>query len=159
MGGRMLLLFLFLAFAIGLIIPLQSSVNNALRASLQSGSMLAALVSFAVGTLVLLGVAALTGQPFGSLAGLPRVPWWQWLGGAMGAFFVFGSTLLAPRIGLAAMISLIVAGQVCSSLLFDRYGLMGLPIREVSWPRMLGLLLILAGAFLVNFGNRWAPRP
>jgi transporter family-2 protein len=151
----MILLFLVMAFAIGLAIPLQAAINNALRASLQSGSMLAALVSFAVGTVALLVVSGLAGQPFASLGGLPRVPWWQWLGGFLGAFFVFGSTLLAPRIGLAAMVSLIVAGQVCSSLIFDRFGLIGLPVRGLSWIRLAGAALILAGAVLVNFGDRW----
>lgn len=151
----MILLFLVMAFAIGLAIPLQSAVNNALRISLHSGSMLAALVSFAVGTAALLAAAMLTGQPFVALGSLPRVPWWQWLGGFLGAFFVFGSTLLAPRIGMAAMVSLIVAGQVCSSLVFDRFGLLGLEIRGLSWARLAGAALILAGVALVNFGDRW----
>jgi transporter family-2 protein len=150
----MVLMFLLMAFVIGLVIPLQSAVNNALRNTLHSGSMLAALVSFAVGTVALVVVGAVTGQPFATLGGLPRVAWWQWLGGVMGAFFVFGTTLLAPRIGLAAMVSLIVAGQVCSSLLFDRFGLLGLPVRDVSWIRLAGAVLILGGAVLVNFGDR-----
>jgi len=151
----MVLIFLLMAFVIGLIIPLQSAVNNALQSTLRSGSMLAALVSFAVGTLALGVIGAATGQPFATLGGLPRVPWWQWTGGLMGAFFVFGSTLLAPRIGLAAMISLIVAGQVLSSLVFDRFGLVGLSVREVSWARIAGAVLILGGVLLVNFGDRW----
>lgn len=151
----MLPLLLLMALTIGLIIPLQAAVNQALQASLRSGALLAALVSFAVGTGVLGLVGVLTGQSFGSLAGLARVPWWQWLGGAMGAFFVFGSTLLAPRIGLAAMVTLVVAGQVFSSLAFDHFGVMGLPVRGLSWVRILGALLILAGVLLVNFGERW----
>lgn len=150
----MVLLLLFMAFAIGLVIPLQSAVNNALRHTLASTSLLAALISFLVGTVALAAVSLVTGQPFASLAGLPRVAWWQWTGGVMGAFFVFGSTLLAPRIGLAALVSLIVAGQVCSSLLFDRFGLVGLPVRDISWIRLAGAALILAGALLVNFGDR-----
>jgi len=154
----MVLFFLLMAFVIGLVIPLQSAVNSALRDTLRSGSLLAALVSFAVGTVFLAGACLATGQPFASLSGLPRIAWWQWLGGVLGAFFVFGSTLLAPRIGLAAMISLIVAGQVISSLVFDRYGLLGLPVREISWLRLAGALLLLAGVVLVNFGNRWLAR-
>jgi transporter family-2 protein len=154
----MVLLFLLMAFVIGLVIPLQSAVNSAMRDVLGSGSLLAALVSFAVGTLFLAAISVATGQPFATLAGLPRIAWWQWLGGALGAFFVFGSTLLAPRIGLAAMISLIVAGQVVSSLAFDRFGLLGLPVREISWVRLAGALLLLVGAMLVNFGDRWFAR-
>ena len=151
----MVLVFILMALVIGLVIPLQSAINSSLRDTLHSGSLLAALVSFTVGTLTLLVASALTGQPFTALGGLSRVAWWEWLGGALGAFFVFGSTLLAPRIGMAAMISLIVAGQVCSSLIFDHYGLLGLPARGISWIRIAGAALILAGAVLVNFGNRW----
>jgi len=154
----MMLVLLLMAFAIGLVIPFQSAVNSALRDTLRSGSVLAALVSFAVGTLALLVASLATAQPFAALAALPRIPWWQWLGGVMGAFFVFGSTLLAPRIGLAAMVTLIVAGQVCSSLAFDRFGLVGLPVRGLSWVRLAGAVLILAGAVLVNFGDRWLAR-
>jgi len=154
----MLLVFLFMAFLIGLIIPMQAAVNNALQVSLRSGSLLAALVSFAVGTLALALISAVAGQPFAALGGLSRVPWWQWLGGVMGAFFVFGSTLLAPRIGLAAMVSLIVAGQVISSLAFDRFGLLGLPLRGLSWIRLAGAALVLGGVLLVNFGDRWLGR-
>jgi len=154
----MVLLLLLMAFGIGLAIPLQSALNNALQRQLGSGSLLAALVSFAVGTVILATVSGLTGQPFATLVQLPRIPWWQWLGGALGAVFVFGSTLLAPRIGMAAMISLIVAGQVLSSLAFDRFGWLGLPLRELSWIRLVGVLLLLAGAILVNFGDRWLAR-
>ena len=154
----MVLMFLLLAFVIGLIIPLQATVNQAMQSALRSGSLLVALVSFAVGTLSLALIGALTGQPFATLGGLPRVPWWQWTGGVMGAFFVFGSTFLAPRIGLAAMVSLIVAGQVLSSLLFDRTGIMGLQVREISWFKALGAILAVAGVLLVNFGDRWFAR-
>lgn len=154
----MVLVFLLIAFVIGLVIPLQSAVNSSLRDTLRSGSLLAAFVSFAVGTVFLAAISLAMGQPFASLAGLPRIAWWQWLGGVLGAFFVFGSTLLAPRIGVAAMISLIVAGQVLSSLVFDRYGLLGLPVRDISWVRVAGVLLMLGGAVLVNFGDRWLAR-
>ena len=151
----MVLLLLLMAFVIGLVIPLQSAVNNSLRQTLGSGSPLAALVSFVVGTVALALTCVLTGQPFATLAGLPRIAWWEWLGGVLGAFFVFGSTLLAPLIGMAAMISLIVAGQVLSSLVFDRFGLLGLPVRDVTWIRVAGATLLLLGAVLVNFGDRW----
>jgi transporter family-2 protein len=154
----MVLLFLLLAFAIGLVLPLQAAINSSLRDTLGSGSVLAALVSFAVGTVALATMGLLTGQPFAALSGLPRIAWWQWVGGVLGASFIFGSTLLPPRIGLAAMTALIVAGQVVASMVFDRYGLLGLPMRGISWIRLAGAILLLAGAVLVNFGDRWLAR-
>ena len=42
-----------------------------------------------------------------------------------------------------------------SSLLFDRFGLLGLPVRDISWIRVAGAALLLLGAVLVNFGDRW----
>ena len=151
----MVLLLLLLAFTIGMGLPLQAAINSSLRDTLKSGSVLAALVSFSVGTLALAAVGLLAGQPFAALAGLPRIAWWQWVGGFLGATFIFGSTMLAPRIGLAAMTTLIVAGQVVMSLVFDRFGWLGIPVRGLSWVRLAGALLLLAGAVLVNFGDRW----
>jgi transporter family-2 protein len=72
----------------------------------------------------------------------------------MGALFVFGTTLLAPRIGVTVMVALIIGGQVLSSLLFDRFGLLGFAVREISLPRLAGVLLVLAGVLLVSFGDR-----
>lgn len=154
----MVVLFLLLAFCIGLVLPLQAAINSSLRDTLRSGSVLAALVSFSVGTVALAAAGLLAGQPFAAFAGLPRIAWWQWLGGFLGASFIFGSTLLPPRIGLAAMTALIVAGQITCSLVFDRYGWLGLPVRDISWIRVMGAVLLLAGAVLVNFGDRWLAR-
>ena len=154
----MVLFFLLLAFCIGLVLPLQAAINSSLRDTLRSGSVLAALISFAVGTVALASMGLLTGQPFAALAGLPRIAWWQWLGGFLGASFIFGTTLLPPRIGLAAMTALIVAGQVVCAMIIDRFGWLGLPVREISWIRLAGALLLLAGAVLVNFGDRWLAR-
>lgn len=57
----MVLLFLLLAFCIGLVLPLQAAINSSLRDTLRSGSVLAALVSFAVGTAALASMGLLTG--------------------------------------------------------------------------------------------------
>lgn len=142
-------------FAIGLILPVQAAINHLLKASLAGSTVLAAGVSFAVGMLTLLGVAAATQQPWSTLASISRVPLWQLSGGLMGALFVFGTTFLSPRIGAASLIALLVAGQVCTSLLLDHTGSLGLPVRLLSWPKALGALCMIVGVLLVNFGERW----
>ncbi|MEH6460123.1 DMT family transporter [Chitinimonas sp. JJ19] len=147
-------LYYLFAFAIGCVVPLQAAINNQLKLQIGGSTLLAALLSFAVGTLALLLIAALTGQRWSGLAGLGQVSGWQLSGGLMGALFVFGTTLLAPRIGVAAMLSLIIAGQILLSLLFDRYGWLGLAVREVSPARLAGALLVVVGVLLVNYGDR-----
>lgn len=146
------------AFLIGVVVPLQAAINNQLKGVLGNSTLLAALVSFSVGSLCLAGLAVATGQKWQDLAQLGRVEWWMLLGGAMGAMFVFGTTLLAPRLGVAAMLSLVIAGQVCVSLMFDRFGWLAMPLREVNAPRLLGAALVVGGVLLVNFGDKWFGR-
>ncbi|WP_035059502.1 DMT family transporter [Andreprevotia chitinilytica] len=148
--------FYALAFSIGLVIPAQAAINNQLKAVIGGSTLLAALVSFSSGAIVLFLVALCTGQKWGSFAsGLPRADWWMLTGGTMGAFFVFGTTFLAPRIGVAAMLSLIIAGQVLVSMLFDRFGWLGMPLREVGNARLVGAVLVAVGVALVNLGDKF----
>lgn len=146
--------FLF-AFAIGIVIPLQAAINNQLKLSLLGNTTLAALCSFGIGTIALILVAALQGSSFRSLGSLADQPLWKLSGGLMGALFVFGTAFLAPRIGLAALLSFVIAGQVLCSITFDHFGLMGLIQREISLPKLAGATLVAMGVFMVNFGERW----
>ncbi|HSW12860.1 MAG TPA: DMT family transporter [Solimonas sp.] len=147
-------LYYAIAFGIGVLIPLQAAINSDLRGMLGGSIVLATMLSFAVGTLSMALVALASGARWGLLQGVPQLQWWQLMGGVLGAAIVGGGILLAPRIGLAGMTALIVAGQLCASLLFDRQGLLGLPVRELTTPRLAGTLLVLGGMLLVNFGDR-----
>jgi len=142
--------YLAFAFAIGLMIPIQAAINNQLKGYVGSSTLLAALVSFTVGTLALAVVAALNRQPWSALAGISKADWWHLTGGLLGALFVFGTTLLAPRIGVAKMTALIVAGQVIISLVLDHNGWLGLAVREITPTRAFGSVLVAAGVLLVN---------
>jgi len=148
---------LLFAFFIGCMIPLQALINNTLRVSVGSGAVFAAFMNFVVGTVVLAAVCMASGEKWSSVSGVFRlatVAPWQLTGGLLGAVFVFGTTLLAPRIGVATMLSLIIAGQILASLMFDRIGILGLVERELTAPRVIGAVLIVAGVLLVNFGDR-----
>ncbi|ATP27152.1 hypothetical protein CR207_01270 [Chromobacterium violaceum] len=151
-------IFPLLAFLVGVVVPLQAAVNNQLRLLLGNSTLLAALVSFGTGCLTLALLSLATGQRWQNLAALARVEWWMLLGGVLGAGFVFGTTLLAPRLGVATMVSLIIAGQVFTSLCFDRFGWLMMPLRELSAARLAGAALVVAGVLLVNFGDRWFGR-
>lgn len=143
--------YLLFAFAIGCAIPLQAAINNQLKGYVGGGALMAALVSFAVGTVVLAVFATGGVSKWRSLAGLADVKWWHLMGGFLGALFVFGTTFLAPRIGVAKMLSLLIAGQVIVSLVMDHEGWLGLAVREMSFTRVAGGLLVIAGAMLVNY--------
>src|SRR5687768_12237097 len=87
-----------------------------------------------------------------SLAGFGdalRSPWWYWVGGGgMGVVVVLTITVVTPRIGAAATIGLLIAGQLAMGALIDRYGWFGVERVALSWPRALGIVLLAAGAAL-----------
>jgi bacterial/archaeal transporter family-2 protein len=75
-------------------------------------------------------------------------PAWLWLGGVMSVFIVFAITVGPPRIGVAATMGFVIAGNLVSAALIDRYGLFGQDVIPIDRWRLLGLLLLAAGAAL-----------
>ncbi|MCW3798277.1 DMT family transporter [Sphingomonas sp. BN140010] len=123
--------------------------TNAMLGKAGGSPVLAALISFAVGTASLLGVWLATGQrpAAGAFAGLP---WYAWLGGAYGALYVGVAAFAAPRIGLASLITIGIAGQIATALLLDHLGAFGLPREPISLARIAGAVLVAAGVLLVR---------
>jgi transporter family-2 protein len=58
--------------------------------------------------------------------------------------------LLIPRLGAAIVIGLIVAGQMIGSLVFDHFGLLGVPVHSMSVSRLLGAMLLILGVVLIR---------
>jgi bacterial/archaeal transporter family-2 protein len=81
------LCYLPFAFAAGVVLPFQAGINAELAGWLHS-PLRTAFVSFLVGTLVLLVAAVLVTRPLPSANRLGAAPWWVWVGGALGAFYV-----------------------------------------------------------------------
>ena len=149
----MRMLMIAMTLLAGILIPVQTAINSQLRHVLLGSPVLSSLVSFAVGTitLALLYFGVLRGNlPDGAM--LMRTSWWMWLGGMMGAFFVLSGIVAAPRIGVATVVVMLVAGQLATVLLLDHFGWIGLPVREISPMRLTGVALVLAGAFVFTRG-------
>jgi transporter family-2 protein len=144
---------LLVAFAAGSAIAVQAAVNSQLAVGLGGNIPAAALVSFAVGTLALGAIALTKGGLVVAVESLSAQPAWRLGGGLLGAGAIFCTVLLAPRIGLANMLALVIAGQLLSSLAIDHFGLIGVAVREVSRVKLAGALVMLAGVFLTLFGN------
>lgn len=150
-----LVLFL-MAFCAGVAISAQAAINSRLAAALGADSVLAALISFACGTVVLAILAAARGGLGQALANLPGQPLWKFSGGFLGAGFVFGTVFLAPRIGLLNLLVLVIAGQLLTSMSIDNFGLLQMAVRKVSAIRLAGALVMVAGVALTLFGDRIA---
>ena len=137
-----------LAVIAGTTMSAQAGINSQLQISWAGNSIVAAFTSFLVGTLALfvyLLIARVPLPPFPE-----KIVPWQWTGGLLGAFFVSVTVYAAPRLGAAAMIALILAGQIGMSLFLDHYGLLGYAQKAVTWQRLLGAVLVGCGVFLIR---------
>jgi bacterial/archaeal transporter family-2 protein len=99
----------------------------------------------AVLALVLLVVAR---RSVAGYAAALHQPWWMLLGGVMGLLIVFTVTYAGPRIGVAATVGILIAGQLIMGAAIDRWGLFRSEKIALGWPRVLGIFLLAAGAAL-----------
>ncbi len=143
------LLLLPMALAAGMALPTQFAINTQLR-NVVGGPVLAAGISFLVGTVVLLVATIAINRAVPNLGPALSAPWWMWTGGLLGAGFVLASVILTPRLGAATTIGLFLTGQVIASVIIDHFGLFRVAVQEATVPRLLGALLIVAGVFLVQ---------
>ena len=140
---------LLLALLAGAMLPTQAAVNNRLAMAVES-PVIAALISFVVGTLGLAAYVILSGGSFAEIASAKNAPPVAWTGGLIGAFFVASVVILLPRLGVAMTFSLIVAGQMILTLAIDHFGLLGVPVRPMTLARVAGVALVIAGVIIVR---------
>ena len=100
----------------GILVALQQRVNGALRVDL-GDAVLAALVSFATGLVVVAVVVASRRSSRRALPLLRSTPWWSRLGGLGGATLVVAGAAAAPVIGVALLTVGLVAGQTVGGVL------------------------------------------
>jgi transporter family-2 protein len=141
--------YLLFAFAAGVVLPVQFGINAQLATWLDS-PVRAAFVSFVTGAIILAVASALVFKPLPSGSRLGHAPWWVWVGGAFGAFYVVGSIVAAPRLGAATVIAVIVAGQSFASVVVDHFGWVGFEPKHVSAGRLFGMALVGVGVVLVR---------
>ena len=132
--------------AVGGLIALQPAVNAGLGK--ETGNIAAALVSFAIGTLVLAGIVALAGQASG-VGGVTDVPWYYLTGGFLGAAYVFTALVTVGSIGAGGVAAATITGQLTASIVLDRLGVLGLDEVPITIERIAGVALLLAGTFLI----------
>jgi bacterial/archaeal transporter family-2 protein len=141
--------FVLFGLAAGAMLPFQAGINAQLAEYLGS-PLRAALVSFAIGVLVLLPVVVVFVRGLPSVDRVAVAPWWVWLGGALGAFYVAGSITSAPRLGAVTLIGVILAGQALASLVVDHFGMVGFEEHPATLGRVAGMALIAVGVILVR---------
>ena len=130
----------------GGLIALQAPINAGLGRS--TGSLPAALVSFAIGTIALAAIVVLSGNA-GGLSSTFDVSWYYLLGGLLGAVYVANALVAVTAIGAGGVAAATITGQLTFSVLIDRFGLFGLDQVALGPERVAGIVLLLAGTVLI----------
>ena len=150
----MFFVYLIIALAAGVALATQSAINTQLAKAMSGEAVIATFISFAVGTLVLFFIAWVKTDLWGNLSTLPSQPWWKLIGGILGAVVVFTTVLLAPKLGITAMLFFIIVGQLITATTIDHFGLIGMPIREVNITKFIGLIIVAFGLVFYFFGDK-----
>ncbi|MDR0899724.1 MAG: DMT family transporter, partial [Lactobacillaceae bacterium] len=136
----------------GMATSAQATINGHLGIVLHS-SIHAAAVSFTLGAIVLILIVLFTRVPLKNIAAATHAGlqyWWIWLGGLLGAFYVFGSAWLAPIIGTGQLVILALFGQLALSVFIDQFGLLESIKKKITTPRLFGLLVMFVGVVILR---------
>jgi transporter family-2 protein len=137
------------ALVAGLALGVQASINAHLGRAL-ADPIVASCISFGVGfaVLLLLSLPRITALEWSAVRDLP---WWAWTGGAIGTIYMVSMVVGVPRLGVLTMVTAVVLGQVCASLVLDAVGAFGGAVVGVSWQRLLAAACLLAGVVLSRY--------
>ena len=155
------LVYALLAAGAGACIALQASANGKFRQNLgaglpdgapeYAGPAWASFFSICGTILCALVAILLLRPPLPTKETLQSAPWWNWIGGPLGALIVLAGATLTPKLGAAAFIALVVGGQLLCSLLLDHHGLMGLQVNAISGWKVFGAVLVVGGVLCIKY--------
>ncbi len=142
----------FILFTIGILAGSLITVQSVLNAAL--GERTGNLGSVLILTFISILVLSLLIIVFPQTTNFKRIPgvsdWYLYLGGVFGVAILAAPIFLIPRIGATSTLTAVVVGQLVLALLVDHFGLFSFPRIEMSVTRILGILLLVAGAFLIK---------
>ena len=137
---------LLTAFTGGLV-ALQAPVNSMLGRAV--GTWQAAFVSFAIGTIALAAIAALATGGLGQVSAMRNVSWVYLTGGLLGAAYVTTILVTVRTLGAGGVVAATIAGQLAVSVVVDHFGLIGVTKQPITLGRVVGVLLLGLGTYLV----------
>jgi transporter family-2 protein len=131
----------------GCLVGMQAPINS--RLGKVVGTWEAATFSFLVGTAALVVILAVARGGLGNLGHVGRAPSWALIGGLLGAVYVSVALVAVRTLGVSGLTAVVITGQLASSVVIDRFGLLGVARQHVGAQRILGLALLVAGVVLV----------
>ena len=126
----------------------QSALSNSI--SQRTSIPMAAFVIHVAGTLVAAVIVLITRQPIQlTMATVGPLLSRALFAGAFGVIILSTVAYSVGRLGTTAALSLFVAAQLTGAILIDQFGLLDQPMRQLTLPRLAGVVLLIAGTYLV----------
>lgn len=145
-------IWLVIGFIFGFCPPIQTAINSALGQQIHS-SVMASLISFAVGTIVLFILTLI----FNRSLKLKTVDAKQgklkpiyFIGGILGVVFVTTNIILMPHLGAALTTIIVMLGQMLMGVIIDHFGLLGTRINKITTRKIIGIIAIMIGIILLR---------
>jgi transporter family-2 protein len=130
----------------GGLVALQAPINSGLGKAV--GTWAAASISFLVGTAALLLIAAINHSDV-HLGGTSGLTWYYFTGGLLGAAYVTTVLVSVRTLGAGGVTAATIAGQLSTAVVIDRLGILGLSQKPLSLARIVGVVLLALGVFLI----------
>jgi transporter family-2 protein len=135
----------FVASLGGIAVALQAQFMGVIDRGL--GTLEAVFINY-VGGALLIGVVLLVLRG-GNLANWPTLPWYTLIVGVTGLVIVGTIGYSAPRLGLIAALTVVVAVQYITGALIEHHGLLGAAPRAFEPVRLFGVACMLLGTWLL----------
>lgn len=145
----MKIIYTLIVLLIGTLLAVQGSINTQLTTFLRH-PLQGALVNFMVGFICLIGLNFIFRTQIPDWEHVRTAPWYLFAGGMLGAIFVSSVIFFIPKIGVTTVLAASIAGQLISASVIDHFGLFGLAVHPINTGRILGILLLLGGIFLIQ---------
>src|SRR5581483_4625535 len=139
-----ILLIILIGLAGGVAVGLQSPLASMISQRL--GTLESVFIVHIGGAIVALIPLLMYGG--GKLGQWRNVPWYALGAGVFGLIVIGAISYMIPRVGVAASITTIVAGQLLVGTLLDHFGLLGAAERLLDPTRVIGLIVVLVGVWL-----------
>lgn len=141
--------YISMAIIVGFALPIQGIINSKLG-FLMSHPMHSTLISYIGGVVACLLFLAIFHPVFPEIRSFQNIDWYLYLGGFLGAVFVSGMLYIIPKIGATNMLAAAIVGQLIMSMILDHFGILGVQQIRISTPRVLGVVCLFVGLFLIK---------
>lgn len=133
----------------GMLSAVQTAVNGRLGA-LVGSPIKASVISFLIGTILLLLLCLTLARKSTAEGPRQRQPWWSWLGGVLGGVYVLANVTLSGKLGTGLTVIVLLVGSTAGGLLVDHFGWFGAGKKPINARKALGVLLMIVGAAVIK---------